>query len=150
MNNITNEYWFAEAKHFIQKNIATNNFLNDTVKESLVVLYNSITVENGLELLNNATQIISTMEELIEIEINEITRTVINKLFLEISQLLIIVLIIVCIFEIFHMRYRSSYRNYYHIYESIHDIGTGMCAVICFGLFIYCISLLGLKILIKK
>lgn len=58
VSQITNEYWFTEANTFIRKNIASNNFLNDTLKEKLAMLHSQLTLNNSVEIFNQANQVI--------------------------------------------------------------------------------------------
>jgi hypothetical protein len=59
VSKITNEYWFTESDLFIRKNIASNNFLNDTLKEKLAMLHEQLVFNNSLEIFNQAQGLVS-------------------------------------------------------------------------------------------
>ena len=68
---IVNEYWFGQAKKFIQTNLVSTTGLSDAVRAALAELYNQITIENGLDSLDKARKIINEMHKINGIELDK-------------------------------------------------------------------------------
>lgn len=90
MDNIINEYWIKKSKNYIEDSIVNDNELTDLTKQSLVTLYENITLDNAQSSYDLIDDIIKTYREKKNMENNHILYTYLIFSFLFLCILLIV------------------------------------------------------------
>lgn len=103
MDKIQNEYYFTQSKLFIQTHLISSKTMTIPIKENLITLYNQITIDNGLESLDKAKQLVE--------EINTNNLIDLNSWFKN-----ILIILLICGLILFSTKYTLIFGAYYDRY----------------------------------
>jgi len=136
MNTIEKDYWYEQAKQYIQINYVTNNNLDNITRRKLDILYSKITSENGVNFLYESQLLVQRSHNKIMEHYNDLFGFYCNYMivFLFISGLLMVKIGVSK-----KLQNYLSFTPYYHLCKKIQYSGFGF---ICLGIMGYIINVI--------